>query len=366
MEKIKIGVIGCGNISPIYFTNLKKFDFLQVAACSDLLIERAKARANEYKIPKACSVKELLADPEIKVVLNLTIPIVHAEVDLQILTAGKHSYAEKPLAANRNDGKKVMSEAKKRSLRVGSAPDTFLGGGIQTCRKLIDDGFIGKPVAGTSFMLCHGHETWHPDPDFYYQKGGGPMFDMGPYYLTALINLLGPVKRVAASTKMTFPERLITSQPKNGTIIKVNTTTHLAGVMDFANGAIVSMITSFDVWSAGLPCIEIYGTEGCIRVPDPNGFGGPVVVFKKGSKAWAETPLSHGYSENSRGLGVADMAKAIISERKHRASGDMAFHVLDIMQSYDESSDAGRHIEIKSTCERPQALPAGLGFGQID
>lgn len=365
-EKTKIGIIGCGNISGIYFKNLTQFQNTQVVACSDLIIERARVKAAEFQIPKACPVEELLQDPEIEVVVNLTIPHAHAQVALAALNAGKHVYGEKPLGVNRKEGDAILRKAQAVSKRVGSAPDTFLGGGIQTCRKMIDDGLIGKPIAATAFMMCHGHESWHPDPDFYYQPGGGPMFDMGPYYLTALINLMGPVRRLTAITQTTFAERLITSKPKYGTVIKVNVPTHVAGILEFACGAVGTIITSFDVWRAKLPCIEIYGTETSLNVPNPNIFEGPVCIYNKNDKEWKEMPLSHGYAENTRGLGVADMAAAIRSGRKHRANGKMAFHVLDIMQALHESSNTGRQVQLKSTCEKPAALPTGLMQWTID
>ena len=363
---IKVGIIGCGNISGIYCQMLKTFPILEVAACADLIPERAQARAAEFGIPRACSVEELLADPEIKIVVNLTIPVAHAEVAFRALEAGKCVHNEKPLAITREDGQRLLALAKAKGLRVGSAPDTFLGGGIQTCRKLIDDGWIGEPIAATAFMTCHGHESWHPDPEFYYKVGGGPMFDMGPYYLTALINLMGPVRRVTGSARITFPERTITSQPKYGTKIKVDVPTHVAGVMDFANGAIGTIITSFDVWAAELPRIEIYGTAGTLSVPDPNGFGGPVRVLRAGAKEWSEIPLTHGYARNYRGVGVADMAYALRSGRPHRASGELAYHVLDIMHAFHDASREGRHIELSSTCQRPAPLPLGLTDGQLD
>jgi predicted dehydrogenase len=365
-KKAKVGVIGCGNISGIYFKNSQWLDDLEVVACADLLSERAEAKAREFNIPKSCPVAELLADPEIEIVLNLTIPKAHAEVALAALKAGKHVYGEKPLAVNRAEGQKIMAAAAKARLRVGSAPDTFLGAGIQTCRKLIDDGWIGEPVAATAFMMCHGHEHWHPDPEFYYKVGGGPMLDMGPYYLTALVSLLGPIRRVSGSVRTTFAERLITSQPKYGARIKVDTPTHLAGVFDFASGAVGTIITSFDVWAAELPRIEIYGTAGSLSVPDPNGFGGPVRLFRPGAKQWAEMPLSHIYAENGRGLGVADMAAAIRASRAHRASGELAFHVLDAMLAFEAASRSGRHIELESTCRQPAPLPLGLRHGAVE
>jgi predicted dehydrogenase len=311
-------------------------------------------------------VRELLEDPEIRIVVNLTIPKAHAEVGQAALEAGKSVYNEKPLAVTREDGRKMLDTAHSRGLRIGGAPDTFLGAGIQTCRKLIDDGWIGAPVAATAFMTCHGHEGWHPDPDFYYQPGGGPMFDMGPYYLTALVVLMGPVRRVTGSTRITFPERIITSQPKYGTRIRVNTPTHVAGVMDFAGGAVGTIVTSFDVWAAQLPRIEIYGSEGSLSVPDPNGFGGPVRIRRQGAADWTEVPLTHGYAKQNRGLGVADMACAMRSGRPHRANGDLAYHVLDVMHAFHDASTEGRHVELASTCERPAALPLGLIDYQLD
>jgi predicted dehydrogenase len=366
MSKTKVGIIGCGNICGIYFKTCKTFENIEVAACADLLPERAQAKAKEHCIERACTVEELLADPEIKIVVNLTIPKAHFSVAKAVLEAGKSVYNEKPLTISRDEGKELLKLAQAKKVRVGCAPDTFLGGGIQTCRKLIDDGAIGKPVAATAFMMCHGHEGWHPDPEFYYKAGGGPMFDMGPYYLTALVSLMGPVSRVTGSAKVTFPERTITSQPKNGTKIKVDVPTHVAGVLDFTDGAVGTIITSFDVWAANLPRIEIYGTEGSLSVPDPNSFGGPVKMRKPGDKEWVEVPLTHSYATNSRGLGVADMASAIASRRAHRANGKMAFHVLDIMHSFHDASAKDRHVKVKSTCERPAALPVGLAPGQVD
>lgn len=366
MQPVKVGIVGCGNISGIYLKNGRMLESIEIVACADLVLERARARAEEYGIPKACTVDELLADPEIEIVVNLTVPKAHAEVALKAVQAGKHVYNEKPLTVEREDGRRLLEEAEKRGVLVGGAPDTFMGAGLQTCRKLIDDGWIGRPVAATAFMLSRGHESWHPDPEFYYQRGGGPMFDMGPYYLTALVSLIGPIKRVTGSTQTTFSERLITSKPKYGQTITVNTPTHIAGVMDFACGAVGTIVTSFDVWGGNVPCIEIYGTEGTLSVPDPNGFGGPVRIRRAGSHEWSDVPHTHIYAENARGLGVADMAYALRSGRPHRASGEMAYHVLDVMHAFHDASYTGSHVQIQSTCERPAPLPMGLRPGQLD
>jgi len=365
MGKTKIGIVGCGAISGIYFQAGKTFENLDIVACADIIRERAEAKAAEHGC-RAVTVEELIADPEVKIVVNLTVPDAHAPIAQAAVEAGKCVHNEKPLTITRAEGRKLLETAKANGVLVGCAPDTFMGAGLQTCRKLIDDGEIGEPVAATAFMTCHGHETWHPNPEFYYKPGGGPMFDMGPYYLTALVNSIGPVRRVTSSTKITFPERLITSQPYCGKRIVVEVPTHVAGVMDFANGAIGTIIMTFDVWAAELPRIEIYGTEGSLSVPDPNCFGGPVRVRRAGAPQWEEVPLTHGYAENSRGIGVADMAYALQSGRPHRASGELAYHILDVMHAFHDASREGRHIELKSTCSRPAPLPLGLAHGKLD
>jgi len=362
----KIGIVGCGNISGIYLQAGDTFEILEIVACADLVVERAKEQAAKYGVPKACTTEELLADPEIEIVVNLTNPDAHAEIGMRAVEAGKSVHNEKPLTLTREQGRRLLDAASARGLRVGGAPDTFLGGGLQTCRKLIDDGEIGDPIGATAFMLCHGHESWHPNPDYYYQPGAGPMFDMGPYYLTALATLMGPVRRVTGSARITFPERIITSQPLDGTKIEVNTPTHVASVLEFASGAIGTIVTSFDVWAHELPCIEIYGTQGSLSVPDPNTFGGPVRIRRAGAAEWSDVPLTHGYTENSRGIGVADMAYALHSGRPHRASGELAYHVLDIMHASLESAHEGRRIELASTCSRPDPLPLGLAKGVLD
>ncbi|WP_077624690.1 Gfo/Idh/MocA family protein [Sediminibacillus massiliensis] len=366
MNKLNVGLIGCGNISSIYFKNIRKFRVVDIVACADLDLNRAQQRAEEYNIPKACSTEELIADPEIDLVINLTIPAVHAEIAVAALEAGKHVYGEKPLAVSLEDGRRIVELAEEKGLIAGNAPDTFLGGGIQTCRKLIDDGWIGEPVSATAFMMIPGHERWHPDPGFYYQEGGGPMFDMGPYYVTALVSLLGPVKRVTGSAKITYPERTITSEPKFGEKIQVNTPTQINGVLDFENGAVASIITSFDTWHHQLPYIEIYGTEGSLVVPDPNHFCGPVYVRRKEHTEWKEIPLTHRFTENSRGLGVADMAHAILGERKPRANAELAYHVLEVMHGFHIASEQDRHYYLKNSCSKPPAFPVGISAENFD
>ena len=366
MERAGIGIIGCGNISGIYLTNLtKRFPQTRVVACADVIRERSQAATARYGVPRAYTVEELLRDAEVEIVVNLTPPRAHVEVSRAALNAGKHVYSEKPLAIRRADGAAVLRDARRRGKRLGGAPDTFLGGGIQTCRKLIDEGAIGRPLGATAFMTTPGHERWHPDPAFYYQAGGGPVLDMGPYYITALAFLLGPISRVTGSAQKSYSERTITSQPKQGTKISVEVPTHVAAVLDFTSGAVGTLLMSFDVWGTHLPWMEIYGTEGSLAVPDPNTFGGPVKLLKRDAREWEEMPLQFGYIENSRGLGVADMADAIRADRPHRASGELLYHVLDVMEGIHDASRAGRHYRVSSTFERPAPLPLGLVDGHI-
>jgi predicted dehydrogenase len=368
MKKVTVGVVGCGNISGIYLKNMTRmFDILDVKAVFDLIKSRSEHAAEAYGIPVIYGTDgEMFADKEIEIILNITTPPDHAAICLAALEAGKNVYVEKPLTILREDGMKIMELAKKKGLLAGGAPDTFMGGGIQACRKLIDDGFIGEPVACTAFMMCHGHESWHPDPEFYYKTGGGPMFDMGPYYLTALVNLMGPVESVAGSTRITFPTRTITSEKKFGTVVDVEVPTHVAGIMNFRSGAIGTIITSFDVWAAELPRIEIYGSAGTLSVPDPNTFGGPVRFFKPGMKEWQECPIQHGYTQNSRGLGVADMAAALREGRKPRAGVELTYHVLDVMQAFEDACREGLTFRLASTCGKPAPMPLGLPIGQLD
>jgi len=373
-NKVKIGIIGAGNILGAYVRGTRAFEILDLVACADIDVPKAQAQAKEFDIPRACTVDELLADPEIQIVINLTVPKAHAEVSLAAIAAGKSVQSEKPLAVTREDGRKILAAAKEKGVLAGCAPDTFLGGGQQTCRKLIDDGAIGRPVAAVAFMAGHGPERWHPNPDFFYQVGGGPMFDMGPYYLTALVNLLGPAKRVTASAQMSFSERVAGPDRVNGRRIPVEIPTHIAGVIDFAQdaegnpGPVATIMISFDVWAANLPRIEIYGSEGSLSVPDPNTFGGTVMLRTADEREWREVPHTHS-TEVGRGIGVADMAYALTnrkSGRQHRTSGDLAYHVLDLMHAFHDASRQNKHVAIESTCDRPASLPVGLAPGTLD
>ncbi len=365
MEPVRIGVIGCGNISGNYLKNSANFPNIEIIRLADLDVDRAKDKAKEFDIPKAGSVDALLADGDVEAVLNLTIPAAHRDVALTALEAGKHVYNEKPLGCSRQEAAAIMGLAHEKCLLVGAAPDTFLGAGHQTARKLIDAGAIGRPVAGTAFMMGAGHESWHPSPEFYYAPGGGPMFDMGPYYLTALLNMLGPVKRITGSAGIQIPVRTITSQPKAGQAINVETPDHIAGTMEFENGAIFTIVMSFAVKAHQHPRISLFGTEASMDVPDPNGFDGEVKLCTKRGEEWQPQPFEHceGYG---RSVGLADMAAAIRTGRPFRANGANALAVVDLMEGFLDTARTGQAYEPAHPYQRPSMLPTGLELGQTD
>lgn len=327
---MNIGIIGCGAISGVYLENLTRSKAVRVSAMADIDAGRARAAADKFG-GRAMTVDELLDSPQVDLVLNLTTPDAHETLALRAIEAGKHVYNEKPLCIDPAAARAMLESARQKGVRVGCAPDTVLGAGIQTSRKLVGDGAIGRAVGGVALMLCPGHESWHPDPAFYYKQGGGPVLDMGPYYITALVTILGPVARVHGVARMTRAQRTITSEPKRGQTISVEVPTHCVGMLEFGSGACVSITLSFDVHRSHCRNIEIWGTEGSLAVPDPNGFGGPVGVFKSGAQDWAEAALVEAPSDNARGLGVEDMAVAIGQGRPHRASGELALHVLEVM-----------------------------------
>jgi predicted dehydrogenase len=365
MRKVGIGIIGCGVISTAYMKAAQRFPVIDIKAVADMRSEAAEKRGAEFGVP-GMRVDQLLKRDDIEIVVNLTVPLAHTDVSLAVLNAGKHVYSEKPLGISVAEARKVMELAAVKDLRVGCAPDTFLGGGHQTARKLIDDGAVGTPVAGSAFFMCPGHERWHPAPGFYYLRGGGPMLDMGPYYITDLVQLLGPVASVMGSTARPKSERLVTSEPMNGTLIPVEVPTHVAGTLEFESGAVVSIAMSFDVPKHRHTPIEIYGDKGAILVPDPNRFGGEVQVAKTGGE-WDAMRSTHGHVEGEfRSIGVADMATAIVTGRPHRASGALAFHVLEVMEAFQTSATEGRRVKIESRVERPAMMPAGRDTGQID
>jgi predicted dehydrogenase len=361
-----IGVIGCGAISGAYLGMAKNFPNVKMAVAADMNIEVAKAKAAEFGIPKVSTVDEVFTDSSIDIILNLTIPAAHLPIAIRAIEAGKHTYAEKPLGIDREEGKKLVALAKAKGLRVGCAPDTFMGAGVQTARKAVDDGLIGRPVGFTALMLGPGHESWHPSPEFYYAPGGGPMFDMGPYYLTALMQILGPVKRVSGLATIAIPHRIITSQPKNGKEMTVTTPDHIAGLMEFENGAAGSIMTSFAVRNASYEWkqpIQIFGTEGTLFVPDPNSFDGEVFIHRKGEeRRQLDFATCKGYG---RSVGLADMAAAIQEGCPHRCSLEQAFDVLDIMQGFLDSSSNGQWYTVGKGYQRTAPMPTGQEFGKL-
>ena len=376
----KIGIIGCGVISGIYIESAKKIDAVELVAVADVNPTAAQFRAEQYDIPRACSPEELLADPEIEIVANLTPNRLHAQVARQILEAGKHVYGEKPFTVYREESQEVLGLAARQGLRTGGAPDTFFGAAWQTARKAIDDGLIGRPIAALALLqnrrvpaaaqgprpVSSPTRATAPGTVSFFQTDAGKYgvtvtFDMGPYYFVNLINLLGPVKRVTGVTSKPFEEAF-----RFGSKVKVETPTHVTGILEFANGAVCQIVTSGDVYSTGLPHIEIYGTEGTLRCPDPNVFPGPVYLRKPESRELIELESRPAYVQDSRGVGLADMAVAIKNGRPHRASGEMGAHVVDIINALHESSEQGRRIDLQTTCVQPKPLPADLANYEID
>jgi predicted dehydrogenase len=365
MQPVGIGVIGCGNISSAYLTAARNFSILKLIALSDINPATAEARANESGVP-ARPVDALLADPAIEIILNLTVPKAHVDVGLKAIASGKHVHSEKPLGVSVAEARRLVEAAAAKGLRLGCAPDTFLGGAHQTARRALDEGLIGRPIGGAAFYMCPGHERWHPNPGFYYLAGGGPMLDMGPYYVTDLVNLLGPVASVAGVATRTRSERIVTSQPLAGARIPVEVATHVTGTLMFVNGAAVTMTMSFDVCRHRHGPIELYGEAGSLVVPDPNHFGGKV-ERATAAEDWSEIPTKGPYADgNYRILGLADMAQAIRSGRPHRASGELAFHVLEVIEAFQISSDAGKAVAMSTRPERPAPLPSSLRVGELD
>ena len=364
-----VGIMGAGNISSAYLRLAPLFKGLEVRGVADILPAAAKKRSEEFNVA-AMTPDELLKNSEIDVIVNLTIPSTHYQVSMDAITAGKHAYSEKPFVLSLKEGKALKKAADARGLRVGSAPDTFLGGAHQQVRNLIDSKQLGKITHGTTHVMSRGMEHWHPNPDFFFQVGAGPVLDVGPYYVTDLIHLIGPVKRVTAFTSMASKTRTITTPnvPLTGKKIKVGTPTTIHGVLEFHSGAIITMGASWDTFSHGHHNIELYGTEGTVYVPDPNFFGGDILVTDKtGTKNKVE-PWDHPFGKANQGLdtatpranyrtaGLADMMQAVDKGRAARCGLDVALHAVDIMTSLLKAGETGKVITLTTTCERPKAL----------
>lgn len=365
-KMLGVGIMGCGNISAAYLRLAPMFKGVEIRACADIDPKAAKMRADEFGV-RAETVDGLLAADDIDIIVNLTIPAAHFDVSKAILQAGKHVYSEKPFVLALKEGKALASLAARKGLRVGSAPDTFLGGAHQHARHLVDSGAVGKITGGTAHVMSHGMEHWHPNPDFFFQPGAGPVLDVGPYYVTNLIQLIGPVKRVAAVSSTPSPTRTITSLPRHGETIPVDTPTTIHAVLEFENGAVVTLGASWDVWSHGHHNMELYGEDGTLYVPDPNFFGGALRLTKKDKPVKKLPKFTHPFSvanerhgsmalANYRVSGLADMALAIAEERPHRCSLELALHAVDVMTAILRSGETGRFVTITTTCERPAPL----------
>lgn len=354
----RIGVIGLGVISRVYLETLASAPDAEITAVADLDAARAEAVAATLPSARALSVADLLASDEVDVVLNLTIPAAHAEIALAAIAAGKDVYGEKPLAASLADAHAIVEAARAAGVRLGCAPDTVLGTGIQTARSFIDAGEIGRPLAATAVMASPGHEGWHPNPDFYYQPGGGPLLDMGPYYVTALVQLLGPVNWVIGAASRLRDERVIAKGPRAGEVVPVAVDSHVTGILQHASGALSTITTSFDSVASTAPPIEVHGEAASLIVPDPNNFDGEVSVRRLGSGDWGTVPARAGIAGAARGTGLLDMVRATDGAAP-RASGDMALHVLEVMTGLLESSSTGSRVEIRTSPERPPLVPLG-------
>lgn len=363
-----IGIIGCGNISTAYLTLAPLFKGLEVRAVADLNLEAANTQADKFGV-RAHTVDELLKADDIDIVVNLTIPDAHFEVTRAILQAGKHAYSEKPIVLTQAQGEELRALAAAQNLRIGSAPDTFLGGAHQAARAAIDAGQIGEVVAGTAHVMSHGMEHWHPNPDFFFLPGAGPMLDIGPYYVTNLIQLLGPVRRVGALTSTPSPTRTILSEPRRGEVIPVKTPTNIHALLEFEGGATITLSTSWDVWAHRHGNMELYGTQGSMFLPDPNWFSGEVeIVNAKGEVSALETDThpfgipnqdNNGVAKaNYRTAGLADMAAAMNDGRPHRCSLELALHAVDVMTAILDAGEKGEMVTLSSTCARPEPLSA--------
>ncbi|AVH55922.1 MULTISPECIES: Gfo/Idh/MocA family protein [Streptomyces] len=350
-----VAIVGAGVISDQYLTNLSTFPDVKVLGIADIDVERARAQAAAYDVPVAGDLDTVLALPEAEIVVNLTVPAAHYDVASAALKAGKHVYGEKPLALDRDEGEKLLAQASDLGLRVGCAPDTFLGAGIQSAARALAAGAIGAPVSAMTAVMNRGPELWHPNPEFFYQPGAGPLFDLGPYYLTTLVALLGPATRVAALSRTGRRERVIGSGPKAGTAFPVDVPTHVTALIDFEDGPSASSTFSFDS-ALGRILFEITGTEGTLAVPDPNTFGGRLRVRAPGETEWRELPVDG--PQSGRGMGVLDMARAIRADGPHRASGELAQHVLELMTAVTDSGERTAFTAVASRCAKPLPMPA--------
>jgi Predicted dehydrogenases and related proteins len=355
--RVGVGVVGAGVISSQYLDNLTTFPDLDVLFVADLDLTRAKAQAEKYGIAGSGTVEELLAHPDIEIVVNLTIPAAHVEVALRALAAGKNVWTEKPFALDRDSGKKLLGEATRLGLRVATAPDTFLGAGQQTAMRLIDEGAVGTPLTALALMQSPGPDSWHPSPEFLFQDGGGPLFDIGPYYLTTLVQTFGPVRRVTAAASTSRQVRVIGSGPRAGTKFDVTVPSHHSALIEFECGASAQTIFSFDSHRRRTGFVELSGTKATIAFPDPNTFDGYSLVFDGTDDDGRKVPAVG--SKSTRGTGVAELAQAIRAGRPERATGAQAYHVLDIMVSITESASRGETVTVESSFEKAPAVPVG-------
>lgn len=374
---MRVGVIGCGHVSSQYFEGLSRCgDLVETVACADADRQCALRQAESHAVGRVLSPDELLADPDVDLVVNLTPPLAHYEISAAAIANGKHVYSEKPLAGSLAEAAQLVDAARAAGVRLGCAPDTFMGGGLQTARKLIDDGWIGRPLSAIACVSEPGYEHFHPNVDFFYGPGGGPILDIGPYYVTALVNIFGPARRVSGCARATFPERTIRAGERAGQKIAVRTPTHVTGAIEFVSGAVATVLASWDIWSTTLPYLQVYGSTGSLSLPNPDEFGGESLLRiadeqelrqpppPPGTLRWSPIPLRHPEAFG-RGAGVADIARGLTDGSAHRASGELALHVLEVLLAFERSSEEGVHIEIEHQCERPAPMELSTAGQEI-
>ena len=351
---LRIGVVGLGTVSGAYLDTLARMPGLRVTALADLDRQHAEAALPAAPGARVLGVGELLAAPDVDLVLDLTVPAAHAEITARAVAAGKHVYGEKPLALTVEQASEMLRGA--GPLRVGCAPDTVLGTGIQTARAVIEAGRIGTPLAANAFFGTAGHEAWHPNPEFYYQPGAGPLFDMGPYYLSALVHLLGPVRRVVATAGRSSAQRVLAAGARAGTAFPVAVDTHVSGLLEHEAGALTTLTMSFDTVRSQQPRLEVHGSAASLEVPDPNRFDGPVRLAGRDG-GWAPIEDRAGYRGATRGVGLLDLAAGLAAAVPHRASADLALHVLDVMESLLRSAADGSWAQVTCSCQVPVLVP---------
>lgn len=358
MRKYNVGIIGCGEISSNYARHAAEvyYDYFTITTVGDLVEDKARALAEQFHIPKYGSPDVVYNDPDVDIIINLTVPTAHEAVTIQALESGKHVYSEKPLACSREGMQRIIDTAKRCGKRVGCAPDSFMSAPAQTAKKALEEDWIGAPIGINAMCAMRGNEYWRPDADFFYHKGAGPMMDMAPYYLNMFVSLIGPVESVSTMSKITWPERTIKVAPRRGEKIQVEVPTYVSSTLKFQNGVIATFVNAFDIWATKQPFIEIYGEKGTMVIPDPNNYNGDVLVKRFRDEEWRVLPKFVEYNNYGRGIGIVDMIRSIEAGVPHKASVEMAYHITDVIFAMDEAGESHQEVKITSSADQPSGL----------